>query len=332
MNGKKLRIVLWMALGGSAAVIAGACHDGVSELVAPGPEASENVAPGAQGRGRLQEGAIIRARVRFKLGVGLPGNRRELTAERTVEGVMRNGRAIGRITSGRSRGAGALLSYTGDDNAECPECAAELDSLFHNFMIDLATTSVDDAAYTWTGMDASGNTHDFVSSANPGTPAYQVNHYINGSLTTESSMEWQSTDGGWLLRTQDFNGYSDGAVAMTWSATVNQEYIVLNAPLNLGVTLADASAVLKWFLPRALGAQEDDCDDERNELIAASVGLAIILGKVARQRGIPTWGDYRAGVAAATAFGATLANWRSCRRTSGGGGGGGTGGGTGIIP
>lgn len=39
-----------------------------------------------------------------KLGifVGLPGNRRELTAERIVEGVMRNGRATGWIKSAQS--------------------------------------------------------------------------------------------------------------------------------------------------------------------------------------------------------------------------------------
>lgn len=172
MGAKKLGIFLRMALAGSAAVIAVACHDGGSGVVAPGRAASANVAPGAQGRGRLREGAVVQARVKFKFGVGLPGNRRELTAERIVEGVMRNGRATGRIKSAQSRDPGVLLSYTGDDNAECPECAAEMDSIFHNFMIDLATTSVDDAAYTWTGIDTSGNTHDFVSSANPGTPAY----------------------------------------------------------------------------------------------------------------------------------------------------------------
>lgn len=296
----------------TALLLAVACRESTN----PDRQLQAGMEPSTSESGRsigpLREGSVIRRKVRFEVSVGAPGNQRRLTGERVMQGTIKNGVAIGRIIPGSKAPQGLRLSVDEDPNAECPECQPELDSLFHSFGISLARVSIQDASYSFSGVDSLGRTHHFASIADAAMPAHQVESFIGAEALMKTNMDWSAHGDGWLLTRQNFEGYSEGTVAMSWTATMNEEFAV-QAPRLGEAMLANAVSAFCWLLPRTAGAQTPACENERNHLIAASVAFAMVLGKVVKQRGIPTWGDYKAGVAASTAFGATLAEYRSCR-------------------
>lgn len=317
MRDRRLTTCKVLTIAIAASIAAVACQDVSIPAVGPDAELRASASPRGQ---QMREGSVIQARMKFTFAFGPQGNQRVITTERLVEGKIQNGRAIGRIKREDHPGLRPHFSTTGD---ECSDCAAKLDTLFHNFAIELATISVEDAAYSWSGTDSLGRAHYFVSSAATNNPAHQVSQYVDGALTMQSNMNWATTSSGWLLREQDFAGYSEGTPVMTWKAAMNAEYTILDPSLRGGLALADASATIrKWLLPQTLGAQttRPECTEQRNEVIATSVAFGAVLFKVARQRGIPTRSDWNAGVAASAAWGSSVANYRLCRRGGGGGG------------
>lgn len=311
-TGKVLTIAI------AASIVALACQD--VSIPAVGPDAELRASASSRGQ-QMREGSVIQARMKFTFSFGSPGKERVITTERLVEGTMRNGRAIGRI---KRENHPLLRPYFSASGGECSECAAQLDTLFHDFAIELATVSIEDAAYSWSGTDSLGRTHTFVSSAAAEKPAHRVTHSVDAALAMESNMDWSSYSGGvYVLRSQDFTAYGDGTPVLQWSAAMNQEYTILDPSLRGGLALADASATIwKWLLPQTLGAQttRPECTGERNTVIATTVIFGAVLFKVARQRGIPTDNDIAAGIAASAAWGASVANYRNCRRGGGGGG------------
>ncbi|MEO6332061.1 MAG: hypothetical protein ABIP09_05855 [Gemmatimonadaceae bacterium] len=316
MRDRRLTTGRVLTIAIAASIVALACQDVSIPAIGPDAELRASASPRGQ---QMREGSVIQARMKFTFAFGPQGHQRVITTERLVEGKIQNGRAIGRIKREDHPGLRPYFSTTGD---ECSDCAAKLDTLFHNFAIELAQISVEDAAYSWSGTDSLGRTHYFVSSAATGSPAHQVTQYVDGAVTMQSNMDWATTSSGWLLRKQDFAGYSDGTAVMTWTATMNQEYTILDSSLRGGLAVADASAAIwRWLLPQTLGAQttRPECGAERNEVIATSVAFGAVLFKVARQRGIPTSGDLTAGIIASSAWGASVANYRNCRRGGGGG-------------
>jgi hypothetical protein len=121
-----------------------------------------------------------------------------------------------------------------------------------------------------TFRDAQGRLHQFVvESGGPDGPPRQFRHYINDTLVSITTMQWERRAGAWAQRDLRVRNFKGDSASLEVHATAEQISVASRSAASRALVRLAASAA-RVFAPRDAVAQTRDCTREWQIYIMAS--------------------------------------------------------------